>query len=44
MMKSAEKGVEADAVGKVAYRVLEEEEQAKHAAETPAAPAEEEKK
>ena len=31
-------------VGKVAYRVLEEEEQAKHAAEAPAAPAEEEKK
>ena len=28
-------------VGKVAYRVLEEEEQAKHAAEAPAAPAEE---
>ena len=31
-------------VGKVAYRVLEEEEQAKHAAEAPAAPAEEGKK
>ena len=30
-------------VGKVAYRVLEEEEQAKHAAEAPAAPAEEER-
>ena len=31
-------------VGKVAYRVLEEEEQPKHAAEAPAAPAEEGKK
>ena len=31
-------------VGKVAYRVLEEEEQAKHAAEAPAVPAEEGKK